>query len=416
MSEALSRLCRGVLDASWAEGERQGVPFGYTRPSPTRYPWQWYWDSCFAAIVWRRFEAGRSRSELESLLRAQREDGFIGHVIFWDAPISLRRRTYYNVDRRSSPMTGTIQPPLLAWAWRIAVGDPVSEPRIGMHHEWLRANRDLEGDGLLWLIQPDESGLDSSPKFDPIWGWRSHARWGFPVLVAGSRRHGWDARRIRDAGRPVVCEVVTNVLWGLSRLACGEESITPALVERLWDERSGLFLDEAVVGRRRGGGARPAGAPGPGKSADRLRPEVDTWAAMAPLALPDLPEEIGRRMIEERLLDTEHYWHRYPPSSVSAREPAFEPNRGPGWKLRYWRGPTWINAAWMLWMGMVRLGYADEATEMARRLGSLVEREGLREYYDPLTGEGLGARDFAWSSLILELTDPDHTAASHSYL
>jgi hypothetical protein len=387
-------MCHDVLSASWAEGERDGVPYGYTRPSPTRYPWQWYWDSCFAAIVWRRFEPERSRSELESLLRAARDDGFIGHVTFWDQPISLKRRTYYNVDRRSSAMTSTIQPPLLAWAWRIAVGDPADEPRIALHHEWLRANRDLEGDGLVWLIQPDESGLDSSPKFDPVWGWRSHANAGFPLLVARSRRLGWDARRIRAAGHPVLCEVVTNVLWGLSLLATGERSITPALVDRLWDERSGLFLDEAQPGA--------------------VRPEVDTWAGMAPLALPDLPDEIGHRLIE-RLLDPERYWLRHPPPSVAATDPSFEPNRGPGWKLRYWRGPTWINAAWMLWIGMRRLGYETEARELVDRLVPMVERQGLREYYDPLTGEGLGARDFAWSSLIQEMADPDSSAA-RSYL
>ena len=28
---------------------------------------------------------------------------------------------------------------------------------------------------------------------------------------------------------------------------------------------------------------------------------------------------------------------------------------------------------------------------------------GLREYYDPRTGAGMGARDFAWSTLVLEL-------------
>ena len=390
----ISERCRSVLAASWAEGERDGVPYGYTRPSPTRYPWQWYWDSCFAAIVWRRFDPARSRSELESLLRASRDDGFVGHVVFWDHPISLKRRLYYNVDSRSSPMTSTIQPPLLAWAWRIAVGDPAAEPRIARHHEWLRANRDLEGDGLLWLIQPDESGLDSSPKYDPVWGWRSHARWGFPLLVARSRRHGWDARRIRAAGHPVLCEVMTNVLWGLSQLAVGAPSLTPALVDRLWDERSGLFLDEAQPGGK--------------------RPLVDTWAALSPLALPDLPEEIGHRLVE-RLLDPNRYWLRHPPPSVSALDPTFEPNRGPGWKLRYWRGPTWINAAWMLWIGMVRLGYEAEARELVARLVPMIEREGLREYYDPLTGEGLGAREFAWTSLIAEMAEPDGGAA-RSYL
>ena len=393
-NEGLGELCHRVLAASWAEGERDGMPYGYTRPSPTRYPWQWYWDSCFAAIVWRRFDRERSRSELESLLRASRDDGFIGHVTFWDHPISLKRRLYYNVDSRSSPMTSTIQPPLLAWAWRIAVGDPAAEPRIARHHEWLVANRDLEGDGLLWLIQPDESGLDSSPKYDPVWGWRSHARWGFPLLVARSRRLGWDARRIRAKGNPVLCEVMTNVLWGLSRLAIGEPSITAALVDRLWDPESGLFLDEA----------QPGGG----------RPLVDTWAGLAPLALPDLPEEIGHRLVE-RILDPDRYWLRHPPPSVSAAEPSFEPNRGPGWKLRYWRGPTWINAAWMLWIGMLRLGYEAEAREMVTRLVPMIEREGLREYYDPLTGEGLGAREFAWTSLIAEMADPDEGAV-RSYL
>ena len=387
----LSELLRRVL-ASWAEGDRRGVPYSYTRPSPSRYPWQWYWDSCFAAIAWRRLDPERPRRELSTLIKAMRPDGFVGHVVFWDQRLTWRRRVYYNVDSRSSEMTGTIQPPLLAWAWRIAVGDPAAEPRIAGHHGWLRENRDLEGDGLLWLIQPDESGLDSSPKFDPVWGGRSHGNQRFPLLVARNRRLGWDARRIRDAGGPVLCEVMTNVLWGLARLAAGEPSITPALVDRLWDERSGLFLDEA----------QPSG----------LRPAIETWAALAPLALPDLPEEIGRRLVEEHLLDPERFWLPVPPASVSASEPSFEPNRGPGLKRRYWRGPTWVNAAWLLWLGLVRLGYEEPARQMAAALERTVLREGLREYYDPYTGEGLGARDFAWTALVMELADPDLAAAA----
>ena len=52
---------------------------------------------------------------------------------------------------------------------------------------------------------------------------------------------------------------------------------------------------------------------------------------------------------------------------------------------------------------------------MADGLTGTVEREGLREYYDPRSGRGLGAKDFAWSALIAELADPDPAAAS-SYL
>jgi hypothetical protein len=133
------------------------------------------------------------------------------------------------------------------------------------------------------------------------------------------------------------------------------------------------------------------------------------------LALPDLPEPIGRRLVEEHLFDPRRFWLAVPPPSVSAAERSFEPGRGAGWKRRYWRGPTWVNAAWMLWIGLIRLGYHEEARQMADRLGDTVLRQGLWEYFNPLTGKGLGATDFAWSSLILELADPAPEAAA-SYL
>jgi mannosylglycerate hydrolase MGH1-like protein len=380
-------LVAEVLQRNWIAGERDGVAYTYTRPSPGRYPWQWYWDSCFAAIVWRHFDHDRSRDELETLLRAQQEDGFIGHTIFWHRPVSLSRLPFYNVASRRSFQTGTIQPPLLAWAWSLAVGDPAAEARIGAQADWLLAHRDLEGDGLLWIIQPDESGLDASPKFDPVWGWRANSRIGFPLLVHRNRRHGFDARRIAAAGGPVLCEVVVNVLWSLSLQALGRGSVTGALVERLWDERAGLFLDEV-----RPGGARPA---------------VATWAALAPLALPDLPERIGRRLVEEHLLDEAEFWPPVPPPSVSVSEPSYEPDGGHGLVRRYWRGPTWINSAWLVWLGLRRLGYMEQAARLSGALSDAVRGQGLREYYDPRDGTGLGARDFTWSGLIVELVRRD---------
>jgi hypothetical protein len=374
-----------VLRQNWAKGAHEGIPYSYTQPSPGRYPWQWYWDSCFAAIVWRRFDPARARAELEGLLAAQRADGFLGHTIFWGSPVSPLRLLFYNVASRRALQTETIQPPLLAWAWRIAVGDPSDEPRIGAHLDWLAANRDLEGDGLLWIVQPDESGLDASPKFDPVWGRRANARVLFPLLVHRNRRFGWDAWRLRDAGGPVLCEVVVNTLWSLSLQAAGRPSATPALVERLWDERRGLFLDEV----------QPGGA----------HPGVKTWASLAPLALPDLPEVIGRRLVEEHLLDEGEFWTPVAPPSVAADEHSYDPSGGRGPIRRYWRGPTWVNSAWLVWLGLRRLGYEAEAQQLADGVIAAVAREGLREYYDPRDGRGMGAKDFAWSTLVAELAD-----------
>ncbi len=375
-----------VLRQNWVVGERGATPFSYTEPSPGRYPWQWYWDSCFAAIVWRRFEPARARAELESLLAAQRPDGFVGHTIFWRSRVSLLRLLFYNVANRSAEQTESIQPPLLAWAWRIAVGDPSEEPRIGRQMDWLARNRDLEGDGLLWIVQPDESGLDASPKFEEVWGRRAVGRIRFPLLVHRNRRHGWDAQRIRDAGGPVLCEPLVNTFWSLSLQALGRPSATPALVDRLWDERRGLFLDEA----------QPGG----------LRPQTLTWASLAPLALPDLPEAIGRRLVEEHLLNEGEFLTPVAPPSVAVGERGYEPDGGHGPIRRYWRGPTWVNSAWMVWIGLRRLGYEAKAERLASGVIGAAAREGLREYYDPRDGSGMGAKDFAWSALVAELADP----------
>jgi len=314
-----------------------------------------------------------------------------GTATFQGSPMPLQRVVAWSIDDAAwvlgDPNYGDflIYPALLA----TLIGF------IGAQAQWLADNRDLEGDGLLWIAQPDESGLDASPKFDPVWGQRANGRIGFPLLVHRNRKLGFDARRIAAAGGPVVCEVITNVLWSLSLQALGRPSTTAALVERLWDEGRGLFIDEAG----------PAGG----------RPAVSTIASLAPLALPDLPEEIGRRLVEEHLLHPRRYWTEVPPPSVSAQEPSYEPDGGSRLVRRYWRGPTWINTAWLVWLGLRRLGYTEEAAAMTRALAGAAVAEGLREYYDPRSGAGLGARDFAWSTLLLEMSDPDR-AVDTSYL
>jgi hypothetical protein len=382
-----------VLRQNWREGRRKtdGREFAYTCPSPGHYPWQWYWDSCFTAIAWRHFDRQRSRRELDSLLAAQHPDGFIGHTIFWDTPLRGARRFTYNVLSASAPMTASIQPPALAWAWRIAVGDPGEVPAIRRHHAWLQANRDLDGDGLIWIVQPDESGLDASPQFDPIWRARAHSLPGYVLLVRRNRRLGFDARRIDAAGGPVCCEVATNVLYSLSRAALGLPSLTSMIVQRMYDESSGLFWPLA----------RPALA---------ARPPL-TWSALSPLALPDLPEAIGRRLVEQHLLDPGRFWLPVPPPSVAASERSFSVDDTPVPGLRrYWRGPTWINAAWLIWLGLQRLGYRDQAATLAASLTGTIAEQGLREYYDPFTGRGMGSVDFGWSTLVMEMVRPDPRA------
>jgi glycogen debranching enzyme len=147
-------------------------------------------------------------------------------------------------------------------------------------------------------------------------------------------------------------------------------------MERCWDERRGLFFDLAERSER--------------------RVEVSTWTALAPLALSQLPEDVRRRLVEEHLLDSRRYAAPVGIPSVSMEEPSFRPGFD---RFRCWRGPSWVNTAWLLAPPLRALGYEEAADRIRGALVGAIEREGFREYYDPLTGTGLGARDFGWSTL-----------------
>jgi hypothetical protein len=389
----LADEARALLERNWREGDYRGMHYAFSVPSPRSYPWQWYWDSAFHAIVRSRYEPERARQELMTLLTAMRPDGFIGHTILWGTPLDLGRAVRYNIASRADLMTSTIQPPIVAWAWSRALGDPAADPEaaaaLGRHHAWLRANRDLDGDGLLWLLQPDESGMDASPKFDHVWGRRAQGRPLFPSLIHANRRLGFDARRVQAARQPVVCEVLTNVIWSLSEQALGRPSHTPALVARLWDQDAGRFFDDV----------RHADTPTPGPR----RPV--TWDTLAPLALPDLPDAIADRLVEEVLL-APRFAAGVPLPAVALDDPRHS-SRETWWgRHRHWRGPSWVNSAWLVSLGLRRRGRDDLADAMAARLVETVAREGFREYYEARTGHGMGAHDFGWSTLLWELADP----------
>ena len=96
--------------------------------------------------------------------------------------------------------------------------------------------------------------------------------------------------------------------------------------------------------------------------------------------------------MEEHLLDPERFWLPVPPPSVSAADPSFS-LKDTGLLCgmrRYWRGPTWINAAWLVWLGLVRLGYDEPAEELAERLGATVAAQRAARVLPPVHRRGDG--------------------------
>jgi hypothetical protein len=154
--------------------------------------------------------------------------------------------------------------------------------------------------------------------------------------VQRSRRLRYDSRAIINRYDEHVEDVLVNVLYAMSMRALARLSgdvtyelradrTEQALLDHCWDERRGLFWD--LAGR------------------DHTPLKVSTWSSLALLALPSLPREIAVRLIEDHLLDRWRYRAPHGIPSVSMEEPSFHA----GWHLfRCWRGPAWMNAAWLL--------------------------------------------------------------------
>ncbi len=203
---------------------------------------------------------------------------------------------------------------------------------------------------------------------------------GHGWLIERYRRLGYDAGRIAERYDQHVEDVLVNVFYALALRALARldeenrhrgteraELTEQALLERSYDDRTGLFFDLA------------------GSKEDPVR--VSTWSSLAPLALPGVPEDVRRTLVERHLLDPRRYAVPVGIPSVSREEPSFKP----GFALwRCWRGPSWMNTAWLLVPAIDALGYREEAGRIVRSLERSVRRYGFREYYNPLTGRGLG--------------------------
>ncbi len=154
----------------YEQNRRQAGEFSYTISSSDTYPYQWLWDSCLAAITMSYFDLPQAKAELRALVSKQFENGMLPHIIYWQHVNNLPQLDMRWGKRRTSSIT---QPPLLAEAVnRIYAADGDIEfvremlPHIHQFHQFLYRQRDPRKSGLVGIINPDESGEDTSPRFD----------------------------------------------------------------------------------------------------------------------------------------------------------------------------------------------------------------------------------------------------------
>ena len=418
---------------------------GWTRAAPGLYPHQWSWDSALIAVGLARLNTRRATQELETLFDYQWKTGKVPHIVFnEDAPAD----SYFpgadhwscTADAPDAPpappyTSCLIQPPVHAIAalhiWEISrdTGEGSADearaflgriyPKLLAWHRYLLTYRDREEMGLVTIYHPWESGTDNSPRWDgalervevgdmPDFERRDLQHVDDPSQRPTDfeyQRFIWLVETIKQA----VCDEdavyesqqfqVKDVFASAILVAANEALLQIAEVvgadkedreeirawtsrgreglERCWHEDLGLYLDYDVL-------------------ASELLP-VRTVAGFAPLIAGGL-EPARLEALVSRLQSAEFLGHpdlhRPLPPSTSPGDPGFM-------RRSYWRGPFWPIITWLLWWSLERAGEAELAARLRQSALSQISEHGFGEYFDPFTGESLGADDQSWTAAVV---------------
>jgi hypothetical protein len=416
----------------------------YTVPAEP-YPHQWLWDSCFIAIGLRHLDVERAKMEILSLLRGQWSNGMVPHMIF-------SRGSEYRRDQNmwrswASPFapdkaktSGITQPPMIAEAV-VRVGQKMTIverrswyrqvwPSLLAYHEWLYKERDPHGEGLVLQIHPWETGLDNSPPWMselqnhllPQWVRAVKAirldvliglfRRDTRVIPNGQRLSTIEALALYDAQRRLrrkaynINNILDHSLFAIEDLAFNciliranehlltiakairaevpddlteRMQLTKKAFEELWDPYTEMYYPRDFV-------------------THRLLKEPSI-ASLLPLYAGCVSEE--RAAVLVKTIENEHlFGPTYPIPTTPLNSPWFNAER-------YWQGPTWFNTNWLIIDGLKRYGYHHHAAALTECMLELVKNGGCYEYFNPISGEPLGAADFSWTAaLTIDLLAP----------
>lgn len=410
----------------------------YTAPSSNVYPHQWLWDSCFIAIGLRHYDVGRAKQEILSLLNGQWHNGMVPNMIFTETGAGKRHAGIWNSavspnspDNRAT--SGITQPPMIAEAI-VKIGEKLKKaerrawykqtyPALLKYHEWLYAERDPHREGLVLQIHPWETGLDNTPPWMQEMHEHQLAYWirairllrlgGVINLVRNDTKHipaaeridiidalglfstqrrlrrkGYDINRILRRSLFAIEDVTFNCIFiranqHLRSIADFiKEELPPELaadidrtekaLEQLWDEYSGQYYSRNFV--------------------THTFLKQSTIATLMPLYTGIISKKKAKQLVG--LLENQFsFGTAYPVPSVPVSSPLFDEDG-------YWQGPTWINTNWLIIDGLRRMGFEDHATALTQSTIELVQRGGFYEYFNPNSGEPVGAPNFSWTAAL----------------
>jgi hypothetical protein len=394
----------------------------YTVPTKGLYPFQWNWDSCLTALGQFHYDESRAWTEIETLFANQWPDGMVPHIVF-----HVYSDGYFpgpNVwdTKRPTPTSGITQPPVAGFAIKRLYDRATDKaaaaerarallPKIDAWHRWFYEMRDPQGEGLVAILHPWESGRDNSIDWDgafervPTEGIDPYVRRDtqhadpahrptkvqydrYLWLVQLFRSLGWDNSKLHDASPFKVVDPGFNAILirsatDLAALAekLGETEIAAAnraraqkglaALEDLWSDARGQYLCKdrvtgSLIESASIGGILPVFATVPKGRAQEIARTIETWATEVKYIIP----------------------------SHDPRDPRFEPKR-------YWRAPAWLVMNYMIQDGLRAVGETAVADHIVKSSLELITQSGFAEYYDPTTGEPCGGGRFTWTAAMV---------------
>lgn len=397
----------------YKNNRRHHKGYSYTIPSDDTYPYQWLWDSCFAAIAMTYFDIDGAKDELRSLVSAQFENGMIPHMIYWQR---VKNDPFPKIKWGKDHTSTITQPPVLAMAVQKIYhtdGDLkfVREmlPHLDAFHRYFFRHRDPRNSNLIGVIDPDESGEDNSPRFDTALGITDpqHAfvdnfssrldlvdDWKKSRFVVEKRMdtYHW----VRDVPINAILAESLSITSELAK-QCNKTHIAKwshakseavKLAMRHYLLEDGIYYSTMDYGPH------------------RAKIKTKTWALFMPLYAGVASDKEAHLVVSEFLNNKKSFHSTFSLPTVSMAEASFNPDgdwRGDWWVGTNWRGPVWMASNWFVIQGLRRYGFTKEAERIRNDSRALIEKSGFREYYNPINGEGHGARDFTWGGLVLDM-------------
>ncbi len=406
----------GPLDEEARRILRLNDKGGYTVPTAGLYPYQWNWDSAFAAIGFATFDIDRAWAELETLFAGQWDNGMVPHILFhavddgyFPGPDVWGTQGAVGRGAQALPSSGISQPPVAAsLAWTVFGMDRVAGearlaalyPKLVAFHRWIMAAR--AESGAVCITHPWEAGRDNAPDWDeamaginPV-GVKPYTRRDtghvdakmrptqadydrYIWLVQFGRDRDWDDAKIAaDSPFRVADPTMTFILLRANRdlaEALGQPrdeidgwiGVLEEGARSLWNPATQSYEGRNLRSGNFAGSVSNAGF-------------LCWWAGLGDEAV---------RATLDGVLDRS----RYALPSYDPAGPEFD-------HLRYWRGPVWAIMNYMAAKGMADAGLEAQAERIRRDTARLIAERGFAEYFSPTDGTPAGGGTFTWTAAV----------------